>query len=183
MLGYSPLYDVGQHARGDRPQLSDDLSRVLKSSRMGVAGCEIPVDSGMAWEFAQSCEECRDRLVEAAFEKAGHADAEELGRISIKRTEADGDLQMLDRDILLTGPQPQPPAYPPTAVAARIEVEGAVNQRDCRLDVLSKISEQSSDIGDRARIAGRGLQCAVGVAERRTAMRPGSSTPPTVWKW
>src|SRR4029077_7994396 len=93
-----------------------------------------------------------------------------LGRVSIKWTEADGDLQMLDRDILVAGPQPQPPAYPPAAVEARIEVESAVNQRDCRLDILSKVSEHRSDTGDRARIAGRGLQRAVGVAERRTAM-------------
>ena len=90
MLGSSPLYDVGHDVRGDGPQLSDDLSRVLKSSRMRVAGCEIPVDSGMARELAQSCEKCGDRLVEAAFEKAGHADTEELGRVSIKWTEADG---------------------------------------------------------------------------------------------
>jgi len=79
---------------------------------------------------------------------------------------------MLDRDILVTGPQPQPPAYSPAAGEARIEVEGAVNQRDCWLDVLSKISEDRSDIGDRARIAGRGLQRAVGVGECRAAMRP-----------
>jgi hypothetical protein len=95
----------------------------------------------METEHAQSCEKCGDRLVEAAFEEAGHADTEELGRVPIKRTEADSDLQMLDRDILVAGPQPQPPAYPPAAVAAWIEVEGAVNQCDCRLDILFKISE------------------------------------------
>src|SRR5262245_35482434 len=124
MFRSSPLYNVGQHVRGDGPQLSDDLSRVLKSSRMRVAGRQIPVDARMARELAQSCEKCGDRLVEAALEKAGHADTEALGRVSIKRTEADGGLQMLDRDILLTGPQPQPPAYPPGTAEAWIEVEG-----------------------------------------------------------
>ncbi len=92
MLGSSPLYDVGHHVRGDGPQLSDDLSRVLESSRMRVAGCEIPVDSSMTRELVQSCEKCGDRLVEATLEKAGHSDTVELGRVSTKWTEPDGGL-------------------------------------------------------------------------------------------
>jgi hypothetical protein len=43
----------------------------------------------MARELTQGCQKDGDRLVETTFEKAGHADAEELGRVRIKRAEAE----------------------------------------------------------------------------------------------
>jgi len=54
MLGSAPLHDVWQDTRGDGPQPLDDLSCIIKASRVRIAGSQIPIYSGVAGEFIQS---------------------------------------------------------------------------------------------------------------------------------
>ena len=106
MLGSAPLHDVWQDTRGDGPQPFYDLSCIIKASRMRVAGSQIPIYSGVAGEFIQSSNKHGDGIAKTALEEVCYSDAVELGGFRIKRAEADGSLQVLDRDIHVTGPQP-----------------------------------------------------------------------------
>ena|SRR6516165_3755696 len=154
MLGSAPLHDVWDDTRGDGSQPFDDLSCVVKASGMRVAGCEVPVNPGMAWQPAQGGPQQSDRLLEPTLDETGHANTVDLGCVRMERAESDRGLQMLDRNIVMTGPEPQPSTYSPTAVGARIQIEGAVNQRECRLDIPFEISEHVGNVADYARIAG-----------------------------
>jgi len=73
---------------------------------MRVAGSQIPIYSGVAGEFIQSSNKHGDGIAKTALEKVCYCDAEELGAFRSERAEADGSLQVLDRDIHVTGPQP-----------------------------------------------------------------------------
>ena len=106
MLRSPPTHDVGQDTRGDCPQPFDDLSCVIKASGMRVAGSQIPIYSGVAGQFVQSSNKHGDGIAETALEKVRYSNPVGLGGIRMKRAEADGSLQMLDRDIQVTGPQP-----------------------------------------------------------------------------
>ena len=106
MLGSAPLHYVWQDTWGDGPQPFDDLSCVIKASGMRVAGSQIPIYSGMAGKFIQSSNKHGDGIAKTALEKVCYSDAVELGAFRSERAEADGSLQVLDRDTHLTGPQP-----------------------------------------------------------------------------
>ena len=106
MLGSAPLHDVWQDTRGDGPQPFDDLSCVIKASGMRIAGSQIPIYSGVAGDFIQRRNKHGDGIAKTALKKVCYCDAVELGGFGIKRAEADGSLQVLDRDIHVTGPQP-----------------------------------------------------------------------------
>ena len=106
MLGSPPLHDVWQDTWGNGPQPFDDLSCVIEASRMRVAGSQIPIYPGMAGEFVQSSNKDGDGITETALNKVRYSNPVDLGGVRMKRAEADASLQMLDRDIQVTGPQP-----------------------------------------------------------------------------
>ena len=106
MLRSPPLHDIWQNIRGDGPQPFDDLSCVIEASRMRVAGSQIPIYPGVAGEFVQSSNKDGDGIAEKAREKVRYSNPVDVGGVRMKRAEADGSLQMLDRDIQVTGPKP-----------------------------------------------------------------------------
>ena len=106
MLGSAPTHYVWQDTWCDGPQSFDDLSCVIKASGMRVAGSQIPIYSGVAGQFVQSSNKHGDGIAETALEKVRYSNPVGLGGIRMKRAEADGSLQMLDRDIQVTGPKP-----------------------------------------------------------------------------
>src|SRR5215469_6557949 len=65
---------------------------------------------------------------------------------------------MLDRDVGLTGPIPEGATDLPAAREARVEREGAIDQRHHRTDVLAEIRQRSGGIGKDARIIAGDLQ-------------------------
>src|SRR6516162_287323 len=105
MLWSPPSHDIWQNIRGDSPQPSDDLSCVIEASGMRVAGSQIPIYSGVAGEFIHCSNKHGDGIAETALHKVRYSNPVDLGGVRMKRAEADGSLQMLDRDIQVTGPQ------------------------------------------------------------------------------
>src|ERR1700720_4705555 len=99
MLRSPPLHDVRQYTRGDGPQPFDDLSCFIKASCMRIAGGQIPIYPGVAREFVQSSNKHGYGIAETALEKVRYSNPVDLGSVRMKRAEADGSLQMLDRDI------------------------------------------------------------------------------------
>src|SRR5712692_3300957 len=65
---------------------------------------------------------------------------------------AQGGREMLDCEIGLPGPQPEPAAPTPTVGKARIERESTVDQRDSRIDVFTKRPEYEGDMSENAGI-------------------------------
>ena len=49
---------------------------------------------------------------------------------------------MLDAQIDLSGPEPEPSAAEPNSCGARIELEGAVDQSDCRIDIALEVADR-----------------------------------------
>src|SRR3954454_17246667 len=59
---------------------------------------------------------------------------------------------MLDREIVLTGPDPESAARMPAAGKARVERERTVDQPDHGADVLAEIRQQEGGVGEDARV-------------------------------
>ena len=59
---------------------------------------------------------------------------------------------MLDREIGLTGPDPENAAHKPAAGEARVERQRTVDQPDHGADVLAEISQHEGGVGEDARV-------------------------------
>src|SRR5712672_815573 len=59
---------------------------------------------------------------------------------------------MLDRNIGLTGPEPEKAAQIPAAGEARVECQRTIDQPDHRTDILAEISQHGSRIGESTRV-------------------------------
>src|ERR1051325_4705589 len=55
---------------------------------------------------------------------------------------------MLDREIVLTGPDPQRPTQMPAAGKAWVQCQRSVDQPDHRPDVLAEIRQQAGGVGE-----------------------------------
>ena len=83
---------------------------------MGVARGEIAVCKGMARVFLDRAEQFRHRLVEPPVDEICRANPHERRAHARARAEAQRGLDMLDRNIGLTGPNPEEPlTYQPRA--------------------------------------------------------------------
>src|SRR6516162_2882197 len=69
-------------------------------------------------------------------------DEERMNTGEVARAETHRSLDMLDREVGLAGPYPELGADQPTTRKARIEGEGAINERQHRIDVLTEIRER-----------------------------------------
>src|SRR6516165_5843255 len=76
---------------------------------------------------------------------------------------------MLDREIMLTGPQPEDAAQKPAAGEARGYRQGAVDQRDHGANILAEIGEYESGVGQDARVVRRHLERPPREIDARTA--------------
>ena len=63
---------------------------------------------------------------------------------------------MLDRQIGLPGPQPEPTAAPPTNREARVQLERTVDQRDGGYNVFAEVSQNVSAVSEDIRVIARG---------------------------
>src|SRR5215470_5895930 len=102
---------------------------------MRIAGSEIAVDSRMSRKRFQSVEKGDDRLVKSALKELRLADTHQMRAISFAGAWAKCGLEVLDCDIEIPCPQPEPAAHAPTASKTRVEYERSVGQRNCRIDV------------------------------------------------
>ena len=59
---------------------------------------------------------------------------------------------MIDRKTLLPGPQPEPATIVPTAREARVELQGAVDQRNGGIEILAGVTEHIGGPRESARI-------------------------------
>src|ERR1051326_1225667 len=59
---------------------------------------------------------------------------------------------MLDREIMLTGVQPENAALKPTARIARVERKCAIDQPDHRTEVLAESRQHDGGVGEDARV-------------------------------
>src|SRR5215469_9713905 len=67
---------------------------------------------------------------------------EEINRPSaLVRAEANGPFQMLDREVVLAGPQPELGAHVPAASKAGVQLQGSVGKIQRRRDILSEVTE------------------------------------------
>src|SRR6266404_5727694 len=98
-----------------------------------------------------------DRLLEISAEELSGTDQERLLSHPRARAEAQGHFSMLDREIRLAGPQPEKTADVPAAREARIEGEGAINQRDHGINVFAENGERHCGVGQNARVVPRHL--------------------------
>jgi hypothetical protein len=69
---------------------------------------------------------------------------------------------MLDREIGLTGPEPEKAAHKPAAGEARVERECAVGQPHHGTDVLAEIRQHKGGVGEDVRIILPDLECLPG---------------------
>src|SRR5271165_1898525 len=95
----------GKRARhdegGDHPKLFEHLTGLLQASSLRVAGGEIARECRVLRHVLPGCEKCVDRIVEPTLKKMSATDQHKVRRILKSRAQANGGLDMLDRNIRL----------------------------------------------------------------------------------
>src|SRR4029077_18157579 len=99
VLGVSQVREVRYHGGGNGPQPSDDFSRFVEPSHMGVAGCEIPMRVGEARILLDRETGLSDWLIETPSEKMRGAYCEEPPADAGARAQPQRRFGMLDRDL------------------------------------------------------------------------------------
>jgi hypothetical protein len=82
---------------------------------------------------------------------------------------------MLDREIGLPGPQPEPSALLPTPSKALVDLQSAIDQRNGRVDILAEVSERVGGICENLRVTPRARRAKSTPSPRFTS---GSSVQP-----
>src|SRR6516162_6037353 len=125
---------------------------------MGVARCEKAVRYGTTGVFLNRQKQGRGGLVKASLEKLRFTDSTLGCASALARAQAQRGLDMRDRKIGLTGPQPGYATRIPAAGIARVEREGAVDERHRHADVLDKLRQHDRRISANAGVVVRHLQ-------------------------
>src|SRR5271155_5990350 len=103
----------------------------------------MPREHGMSVDIARiflnGLEQLRRRFGKLAFEEMGFADQAQGRALSLAWAQSQRHLCMLDREIGLTGPQPENTAQKPAAGEARGEREGTVDQCHRGTDLFAEI--------------------------------------------
>src|ERR1700730_6233366 len=129
MLRISELKRPTHHHLGrDRAQPRDRRTRLLEQPHMSIASRKITVGVGENRHALDRNPQLWDCLLETTAEEQSGTDQVRLGSGPCGGTDARGNLSMLDREILLAGPQPEKTADVPAAREAGIEGEGAIDQ-------------------------------------------------------
>jgi|HubBroStandDraft_2_1064218.scaffolds.fasta_scaffold20733_3 hypothetical protein len=97
--------------------------------------------AGKAWIVLNGQQQLRRRLVKPAFEEIGLSHRDQWGTHTLARAQAQRGLEVLDREVRLTGKYPDDTAQIPAAGEARVERERAVDQADNRTDILPELSQ------------------------------------------
>ena len=125
---------------------------------MGIARGENTVRVRIARIFLNGQEQLRRRFVKLAFEEMGFADQAQGRTHSLEWAQPQRGLGMLDREIVLTGPEPENATQKPAAGEARGEHEGPVDQRHHGTDILAEIGEDKGSVDQDAWVVLRHLE-------------------------
>src|ERR1700730_14709755 len=109
---------------------------------MRIARGESPVGHCKTRSLLQRREQHRCRIIELAFEEIRCTQRDAKDSQAVTRAEAQGGLEVLDRDVGLPGNIPQHGAPHPTAGKAGVEGKRAVDRADGEINVLAKKSER-----------------------------------------
>src|SRR5260221_7663283 len=111
----------GHDDGGDRPQPLDDLSRLVESAHLCVTGRK----KGVSWRpvgmLLKRWEQHCLGFLKSPGEKVTHADPHEGVSRLVVRAEAEGGLEMVDRERGLPSPQPEPAASLPAKSEAGVQ--------------------------------------------------------------
>ena len=77
-----------------------------------------------------------------------HADSQEGVGQAIARAQSDRCPDMLDPEIRLPGPEPEPAAVPPTVSEAGVELQSPVDQCHSGRNVFAAVTEHVGSVGD-----------------------------------
>jgi len=80
-------------------------------------------------------------FVKSPGKKVANSDPHHDPRRGIARIEAQRGLEVVNREIRLPSPQPEPATPVPSASEARVELERTVDQCDGGIDVLAEITQ------------------------------------------
>ena len=125
MLRVAELQDTRRYDGCDSAQPSNDLSRLVETSHVGVARGEKAVCRREARIFLDRELELRYCLVEASAKQMSSANRRERRTYRRARAEALSRLDMLYRGIKLPRPTPDRPADVPATRKARIKRQRA----------------------------------------------------------
>lgn len=115
MLGVAKGQIAGDDQRADHMQPGDGRTRFVELPQMGVAGREEAVWQGKAWIVLNGQEQRCRRLVKPAIEEIGLSHRDQWGTHTLARAQAQRGLEVLDREIGLTGKYSEDTAQIPTA--------------------------------------------------------------------
>ena len=104
MLGVSQIAGVRYHDRGNGAQPRADLSRVVESTHLRIAGGDIAIRLWAAWILLDREEQFRHGLIKAPGQKMRGSYHVERPADAGAGTEAQRSFNMLDRDIGLARP-------------------------------------------------------------------------------
>jgi len=113
---------------------------------MRVASSKMPIRLHMSRVLLDRQRQCRHRLIKALTEELCTAQRRARGADAGAGAETQRGLKMRDCETAVPGPQPENTAAVPTARKARIEGQGAIDQRDRRTDVLAEIGQRDGGI-------------------------------------
>src|SRR6516164_3954791 len=115
---------------------------------MRIARGEQAVSQRKSGKLFQRHDQLCRCIGKPAVEEQGVANSDQIECLSIAWAEAQGRVEMLERDVGLTGKKPELPAGKPSASKARIEGETTVDQRDGGIDVLAEVAENEGRDGE-----------------------------------
>src|SRR5215472_5281524 len=127
--------------RGERDQPLKDRVRFIEAAHMRVAGHQRAIRWCERRDLLEGDSQHPQRILEAMTDEMSHAHSGQMEPPLTARIETHRGLEMLDRQLRLTGEQAQPAAPIPAIGEARIEYESAIDQREGGIDILAKTPE------------------------------------------
>src|SRR6516162_4296497 len=121
MLGVAKGDDARHHDRGDHAQSPNDLLGLVDLSQMRMAGREKPIGDREVWSLFQGLKKFCRRLIKPAFEEECGSDRGQSRREALAWVEALKGIEMLERQVRVTGKGPQQPAPQPAASKTGID--------------------------------------------------------------
>src|SRR6516225_11239470 len=138
---------------GTQPR--DNLFGLVEPPHMGIAARQRAVWRGVCGAFVDRYKKLGDRCIELPLEHMRGADHRQMRTEPLARAEAQRVLDMRDRQVGLAGPQTKETADIPSAGGARVEREGALDQRDHGADILAELRQHKGGIGENRGVIAR----------------------------
>src|SRR5215470_7376236 len=118
----------------DIAQPLDDRSRLIEVSQMCATGSQKAIARRPSRIFLQRKSQHHHRSLQAASEEIADRNPER-GWGWPQRIETAGVFEVLDAEVDLSGPEPEPSAPKPRKCGARIALERAIDQNDRWIDL------------------------------------------------